>query len=300
MGDTVAAHLAQAAALDGLRVLLVDLDSQGSLSALMGGRAEDAWGTAWPILARDHALALEAAGLPLDDEGLLRARAKPPVQAIAATRWPAIDLIPAQLDLYWAEFQIPVWRMALHEWAQWDALSAGLAEALAAKAEAGDAYDLVIVDTPPALGYLTLNALAAADLLLAPLGASFLDFDSTGRFFDMLHAAFASIEAAEPGLRFEWDAARCLITRYDPAQQAEMAALIDRGFGDLMARCRLDQTAAAGQAGEQGRALYEADPRDFNPATYARGRAAFDAVWAEMRALVEAAWARDLAQAQEV
>jgi cellulose biosynthesis protein BcsQ len=59
-----------------------------------------------------------------------------------------------------------------------------------------DDYDIVILDTPPALGYLTINALAAADILLVPLGASFLEFDSTGRFFDMLHATFSSIEEA--------------------------------------------------------------------------------------------------------
>jgi chromosome partitioning protein len=53
-----------------------------------------------------------------------------------------------------------------------------------------DRYDLVFLDTPPALGYLTINGLAASDILLVPLGASFLEFDSTGRFFDMLHATF--------------------------------------------------------------------------------------------------------------
>ena len=50
---------------------------------------------------------------------------------------------------------------------------------------------------PPALGYLTINALAAADILMVPLGASFLEFDSTGRFFDMLYSTFASIEDGE-------------------------------------------------------------------------------------------------------
>ena len=60
-----------------------------------------------------------------------------------------------------------------------------------------DAYDLILLDTPPALGYLTINGLTAADILLVPLGASFLEFDSTGRFFDMLHSTFASIEDGE-------------------------------------------------------------------------------------------------------
>ena len=82
-----------------------------------------------------------------------------------------------------------------------------------------DRYDLVILDTPPALGYLTINGLTAADILLVPLGASFLEFDSTGRFFDMLHSTFASIEDGEnmaaralgrPEIRFEWDAVRAV------------------------------------------------------------------------------------------
>jgi chromosome partitioning protein len=156
-------------------------------------------------------------------------------------------------------------------------------------------YDLVFLDTPPALGYLTINGLSAADILLVPFGASFLEIDSTGRFFDMLHATFASIEAAE-GVRFEWDAVRCLLTRYDAAQQAELAALAEGWFGPLMARTRLEATALAPQAGEQAAPIHAADPADFNPATYRRGRAAFEAVWAEIRPLVEAAWARDLAE----
>ena len=41
---------------------------------------------------------------------------------IQKTHWPTIDLIGAQLNLYWAEFQIPVWRMALRGWKLWDAL----------------------------------------------------------------------------------------------------------------------------------------------------------------------------------
>ena len=288
---TLAANLAMSAALDGLRVLAVDLDSQGSLSAIFGVEAADEWETAYPLLARDYAAALAASGAPVEDEALARALALPPAALLRPTRWPTVDLVPAQLDLYWAEFQIPVWRLGLKAWRLWDALGRGLAEV-------SGGYDLVVVDTPPALGYLTVNALAVADVLLVPLGASFLEFDSTGRFFDMLHATFASIEAAEGGAeRFEWDAVRCVLTRYDAAQQAELAELVGRWFGDLMAETRLEATALVGQAGEQARAILEADPRDFNPATYRRGRAGFEALWAEVRGLVEAAWARDLEEA---
>ena len=53
---STAAHLAMSAALDGYRVLVVDLDSQGSMTSVFGGRVEDEWGTVFPLIARDYAL----------------------------------------------------------------------------------------------------------------------------------------------------------------------------------------------------------------------------------------------------
>jgi chromosome partitioning protein len=135
-----------------------------------------------------------------------------------------------------------------------------------------------------------------------PMGASFLEFDSTGRFFDMLHSTFQSIEAGEnmaaralgrPELRFEWDAVRAVVTRYDAGQQAELAALMQAYLGRYMSPWRQEYTALVGQAGEQAGGIYEADPRDFNRDTYARGRDTFDGTWAEIRGLLDAAWRLD-------
>ena len=76
---------------------------------------------------------------------------------------------------------------------------------------------------------------AAADILLVPLGASFLEFDRTGRFFDMLYSTFASIEEGENSVRrqqglsemtFEWDAVRAIVTRFDGSQQTDLANVI--------------------------------------------------------------------------
>ena len=165
-----------------------------------------------------------------------------------------------------------------------------------------DAYDLVILDTPPALGYLTINGLAAADILLVPVGASFLEFNSTGRFFDMLHATFASIEEGEnlaaralgrPETAFEWDAVRAVVTRYDAVQQAEMAALMQSYLGPTLSPWRQEVTALIGQAGEQVSGIYEADYRDFNRETYMRGRQTFDETYAAFKRLLVGAWRRD-------
>ncbi|MBW4985908.1 AAA family ATPase [Mameliella sp. CS4] len=303
---STAAHLAMSAALDGYKVLVIDLDSQGSMTSIFGGKVEDEWQTVFPLLARHYARHLQAdnqaraargeAPQPLDDtlSEALEARAQGLIQH---THWPNIDLIGAQLNLYWAEFQIPVWRMAARGWRLWDALTESL-EADGVLEE----YDLVFLDTPPALGYLTINGLAAADILLVPLGASFLEFDSTGRFFDMLHSTFGSIEEAEniaaralgrEGLAFEWDAVRAVVTRYDGAQQAELAALMQSYLGTTLSPHRQGYTALIGQAGEQVQGIYEADYRDFNRETYVRGRETFDATWAAVKSLVIGAWRRD-------
>ena len=142
----------------------------------------------------------------------------------------------------------------------------------------------------------------AADILLVPLGASFLEFDSTGRFFDMLYSTFASIEDGEnsqrrrdglPEIKFEWDAVRALITRFDAAQQTDLANVIQAYFGDFMTTYRQDFTALVGQAGEQVSSIYEIDYREFNRDTYARGREAFDRTWAEVKELLIGTWWRN-------
>ncbi len=306
------AHLAMSAALDGYKVLVIDLDSQGSMTSIMGGQVEDEWQTAFPILARDFALHLigenkvrEAHGeaqIALD-ETLSEAAQVSPRNLVQKTHWPNIDLIGAQLNLYWAEFQVPVWRMQSRSWALWDSLSNGIEDSGIL-----NDYDIVLLDTPPALGYLTINALSAADILLVPLGASFLEFDSTGRFFDMLYSTFASIEDGEntqrrkmglDDIKFEWDAVRTLITRFDAAQQTDMANVIQAYFGDMMTTFRQDLTAMVGQAGEQVNGIYEADYREFNRETYVRGRETFDRTWAEVKEIILGAWWRDEQELKE-
>lgn len=303
---STAAHLAMSAALDGYKVLVIDLDSQGSMTSILGGEVEDEWQTVFPLMAKDYAKKVLAENqiraaenlppMPLD-ETLEAALKVTKDQVIQKTHWPNIDLIGAQLNLYWAEFQIPVWRMGLRNWPLWDALNAFFeTEGIL------DDYDIVFLDTPPALGYLTINALSAADILLVPLGASFLEFDSTGRFFDMLYSTFASIEDAEnrtnlaaglPEVSFEWDAVRAIITRFDPSQQSEMANVIQAYFGDFMNTYRQEFTALVGQAGEQVNGIYEADYRDFNRETYIRGRETFDQTYAEFKQLLIGSWWRD-------
>lgn len=309
---STAAHLAMSAALDGYKVLVIDLDSQGSMTSIFDGKVDDEWNTVFPLLARHYATHQQQANqsrldrgeapVPLD-ETLTEALKIKSQDVIQSTHWPNIDLIGAQLNLYWSEFQIPVWRMQGQGWKLWDALT----DILEADGVLDD-YDVVFIDTPPALGYLTINGLAAADILLVPLGASFLEFDSTGRFFDMLHSTFQSIEEGEnmaaralgrEEMSFQWDAVRAVITRYDGAQQGELGSLMQAYLGQTLSPHRQDFTALIGQAGEQVNGIYEADYRDFNRETYVRGRQTFDETYAAFKRLLLGSWRRDELEAQE-
>ncbi len=118
----------------------------------------------------------------------------------------------------------------------------------------------------------------------------------------MLHSTFQSIQEGEniaaralgrEEMRFEWDAVRAVVTRYDGAQQAEMAGLMQAYLGRTLSPYRQDFTALIGQAGESVNGIYEADYRDFNRDTYARGRATFDETYAAFKTLLLGIWRRD-------
>ena len=102
------------------------------------------------------------------------------------------------------------------------------------------------------------------------------------------------------GLAFEWDAVRTVLTRYDGAQQGELASLMQAYLGQTLSPHRQDFTALIGQAGEQVSGIYEADYRDFNRETYVRGRQTFDATYAAFKRLLLGSWRKDELDAAEI
>ncbi len=136
---TTAINLATALAAIGWRVLLVDLDPQGNASTGLG----------------IGAVAARAVELRRADRQRQRRR------GAMATRVPRLDLLPATVDLSGAEIEMVGLEDRAHR----------LDKALAA-APAGR-WDICLIDCPPSLGLLTVNALVAARHLLVPLQCEF-------------------------------------------------------------------------------------------------------------------------------
>jgi chromosome partitioning protein len=155
---TSAIHLAAAYARRDLRVLLIDLDPQGH--ATMGLGVEPAEGRPALSDALAHTpLSGVGAGLEL---------------AIQAAR-PGLDIVPANLGLAGLELRL--------------ATVPGREERLAEHlAEIADGWDVIVLDSPPNLGLLTINALVAAGQVLVPVEPSPFSLQALERVLDTIRA----------------------------------------------------------------------------------------------------------------
>jgi chromosome partitioning protein len=163
--STTCVNFAHYLALKGYRVLVVDTDSQAT-STSMFGYMPDA------EITQEHTL------LPYLDgtETSL-------VYAVRKTYWPNIDLIPACLALYEAEMAIAA---HLSSQADRDKRVEFFSELKFGIQSVAEHYDVVLLDSPPALGLISINVLMAADALLVPTAPRMYDFTSTVQFFRMV------------------------------------------------------------------------------------------------------------------
>jgi len=307
--STVALHFAHAAALDGYRVLCVDFDPQATLSHSMGQSdvAEDH--TVWGIMARDliretdrmnaapqaaeSGTALPQRRLPatIRDLGLGELRV---ADFIKPTSWPTIDLIPSCANAAFVEFASAQYRHLNPEWSFFAAVSRYLDQI------ADDAYDLIIFDCPPAIGYQSMNAVFAADMLYIPSGPGYWEYDSTTSFIGQLAEALEDLAAGFEGTfpagkvtlpKVFYDI-RFLLTRYEPGNELHRAMFdaFKKVFGDNVAEHPIEMTRAVEQSGRFLSSVYEIDYRDMTRETWRRARATFDQGYEEFKEAVLNAW----------
>lgn len=268
---TTSAHLAQYLALRGYRVLAIDLDPQASLSALFGHQPELDVGENETIYG-----AIRYQGSRRDMAEIVR-----------ATYIPNLHLVPGQLELMEFEHETP---KALMESSSRNSLFfARIGEALA---QVSDAYDIVFIDCPPQLGFLTLSALCAATAVLITVHPQMLDVMSMSQFLNMTGSLLDVVAAAGGTTQYDW--MRYLVTRYEPSDgpQTTMVGLMRSIFGSRVLTHPMVKSTAIADAGLTKQTLYEVERQQFTRGTYDRAIEALDLVNGEIEGLMKQIWGR--------
>lgn len=269
---TTAAHLAQYFALRGYRTLAVDLDPQASLSALFGIQPEfdlNANETMYGAIRYDE-------------------HQRPLADIVRKTYFSGLDIVPGNLELQEFEHDTP---RVLSERSRnrEQMFFTRIATALASIEEN---YDVVIVDCPPSLGYLTLSALCAARSVVVTIHPQMLDVASMSQFLHMTAGLFDVVEKA--GGNAEYDFFRYAVTRYEPSDgpQGQIVGLLKSLFGDRVLTNAMLKSAAISDAGITKQTLYEVGRENFTRATYDRAIESLDNMNGEIEKLVKQAWGR--------
>jgi chromosome partitioning protein len=267
---TTAAHLAQYLALRGYRVLGVDLDPQASFTALHGIQPEFDVG---PNQTFYGAIRYDDAARPLRE-------------VVRSTYFSGVDLVPGNLELMEFEHDTP---KALLEKREGPLFFGRVAKAIGS---VQDAYDVVVIDCPPQLGFLTLGALCAATSLVITAHPQMLDVMSMCQF--LLMTADLLRVVREAGGNLDYDFIRYLVTRYEPsdAPQTKIVAFMRSMFQDRVLTHPALKSTAVSDAGLSKQTLYEVGREFFNRATYDRAVESIDAVNGEIEALIRQAWRR--------
>ena len=173
--SVISANYGYRLAQKGIKILMVDLDPQGHLTKCLGVNEDQFSLTLYDVMIE-----------------------KAPVQqAIVTTSLTTLDLIPAKLDLSPIELSLMAQHGREHK----------LSRVLGPLRKN---YDLILMDAPPNLGMLNVNAILTSDDLIVPVLADFLSYDG-------LKILFETLSDIEEDLSFQMDRIYILVNRFNPS-----------------------------------------------------------------------------------
>src|SRR5438552_11294256 len=225
---TTAVNLGAYLAL-GVRVLLIDLDPQANATSSLG---------------------LDPSGVELSTYEALIGQV-PMANAIVSSGRLQLDLVPASRAL--AGAQVELVEMPDREHRLRVALS-----------EVRTRYDVVLIDCPPSLGILTLNALVSADLLLAPVQCEYLALEGVAQLME-------TIELVRDTLNPRLELLGMLMTMYDPRTRlsSQVVDEVRRHFREHTFETVIPRSVRLSEAPSYGKPVLEYEPTSRGAGAYA-------------------------------
>jgi chromosome partitioning protein len=227
---TTSVNLAACLAEQGHRVLLVDLDSQANATSGLGMEKTEGGSVYRPLLG----------------EGTLKERVK-------ATAWDRLWIIPSEMDLCGAEVEL----------ARADDYLNRLKSALQPLAHSGQ-YDVILMDCPPSLGILTLNAFAAAHRLLVPLQCEYYALEGIATITRILG------QVRENGINPQLDLLGVVMTMYDGRTKLSQTVVseVRQHFAEKVFETVIPRTTRVAEAPSFGKPIIRYDPYSAASAAY--------------------------------
>ncbi len=224
---TTAISLGAALAAIGRHVLLIDLDPQANATSGLGEPRERT-SSVHGVLLRDA----------------------PPGPAIVRTSVPGLDLLPSSTDMAGAEVELVPAMAREHR--------------LRTALDRIQGYDLILVDCPPSLGLLTINALAAADEVIVPVQAEYLALEGLAQLL-------ATIDAVRARLNQRLRVLAVLVTMSDRRNRlsVQVAEEVRRHFPELIAQTQIPRSVRLAEAPSHGKPISLYDPSSRASEAYA-------------------------------
>jgi len=231
--STTAVNLGACLAQAGVRTLLVDLDPQANATSGLGIQRDRTSGTTYDVLMNGRRVA----------------------SVVVRTDVPGLEVAPSTIHLAGAEVELA---------------GADAPETRLRSAMDGLQHEIVLLDCPPSLGLLTVNALAAATEMLVPIQCEYYALEGLGQLL-------RSVDLVRRHLNQSLEIGGVLLTMYDPRTNLsdQVAVEVRMYFGDKVFRTVIPRSVRLAEAPSHGKPITLYDP-------HSRGAQAYEALAQEV------------------